>query len=141
VPIGTKDTIVFETDNFGTISTALKTAILVCCDFEKTINLAKEDDFVFVDPPYTINHNANGFLKYNERIFSWNDQKRLRVALGRARDRGVKILMTNADHKSVRELYEDFGEIIVLPRHSVIGGGADYRKLSSELIVSVGCRI
>ena len=28
VPIGTKDTIVFETDNFGTISTALKTAIL-----------------------------------------------------------------------------------------------------------------
>ncbi|HEV2263555.1 MAG TPA: Dam family site-specific DNA-(adenine-N6)-methyltransferase [Stellaceae bacterium] len=139
VPIGTKDTIVFDNDNFETLSDALRSAKLLCCDFERTIDLAKRGDFVFVDPPYTINHNANGFLKYNEKIFSWHDQKRLRSALERARDRGAKILVTNADHRSVRELYAGFGNMVTVPRFSVLSGDASFRKLSTELIVSAGC--
>lgn len=79
VPIGTKETIVFEDDDFEAIARALKPANLLCSDFESTIALAQGDDFIFVDPPYTINHNANGFLKYNEKIFTWRDQERLPI--------------------------------------------------------------
>ncbi len=139
VPIGTKDTIVFDTDDFAAISEALRSVQLFSCDFEDTIDLARKDDFIFVDPPYTINHNTNGFLKYNERIFSWKDQERLRAALERSRCRGAKILITNADHQSVRELYKGFGKIVAAPRYSKIAGDASYRKPSTELIVSVGC--
>ena len=133
VPIGTKDTIIFDNDDFESISECLGAANIDSCDFENTIDLSGKNDFIFVDPPYTVNHNSNGFRKYNERIFTWEDQRRLRSALERARLRGAKILLTNADHESVRNLYAGFGEITALPRHSVIGGGAEYRKLSSEL--------
>ncbi|WP_412103520.1 DNA adenine methylase [Stappia stellulata] len=38
VPIGTKDTVVFETDDFYAWSAALQNANLICCDFELTID-------------------------------------------------------------------------------------------------------
>jgi len=77
VPIGTKDTVVFESDDFGRLARTLKGAILRCSDFEAVVGDCAEGDFLYVDPPYTVQHNFNGFLKYNERIFTWADQKRL----------------------------------------------------------------
>ena len=81
VPIGTKSAVVMDTDDFEWTSSLLETAILSCCDFESTIDLASKNDFIFVDPPYTVRHNMNGFIKYNEKLFSWADQN---LAAGRA---------------------------------------------------------
>lgn len=135
VPIGTKDAVILETDNFEATSKYLKNAKIVDSDFEPIINQAQNGDFVFVDPPYTINHNLNGFLKYNEKIFSWDDQVRLRDCVFRAQERGVSIILTNANNPSIKELYEEFGKIKVLGRHSVLAGNAKYRRASSELAI------
>jgi DNA adenine methylase len=105
VPIGTKQNILFEEDDFESASDALKMVDIKCSDFENVIDSAQAGDFIFVDPPYTVKHNFNGFLRYNERIFSWGDQERLYEALERAAARGCLITVTNADHESVRELY------------------------------------
>jgi len=135
VPIGTKQNVLLDTDNFDYISVMLKSATLLYADFEITLSHAKKGDFAIVDPPYVVNHNMNGFLKYNEKIFSWADQLRLREAVERARRRGVKVLVLNANHKSVRDLYRDFGREYELPRHSVLAGNPSYRKPSSEIAI------
>ena len=101
-----------------------------------TIEMAQTGDFLFVDPPYTVRHNMNGFVKYNQNIFAWEDQIRLRNVLSRAVDRGVKFAMTNADHESVRELYNGFGEHIQLGRYSVIAGDSSHRSQSTELLIT-----
>lgn len=67
-------------DDFKSTAEKLETAQLVCSNFEKVIDQAGDNDFVFADPPYTVQHNLNGFVKYNETIFSWKDQLRLRRA-------------------------------------------------------------
>lgn len=135
VPIGTKQTVIFETDNFLGWSRALADTRLQYCDFEKAIDEADEGDFIFVDPPYTVRHNLNGFVKYNQNIFSWEDQIRLRDALNRATERGVSFAMTNADHECVRNLYAKFEQHQKLGRHSVIAGRTAYRLQSTELLV------
>jgi len=135
VPIGTKQTVIFDTDDFGEWSSALQGTQIVNRDFEETINEAKPGDFLFVDPPYTVRHNMNGFVKYNQNIFAWEDQIRLRDALKRASRRGVSFAMTNADHESIRELYAGFGEHKKLWRQSVIAGKSAHRGKSSELLV------
>lgn len=138
VPIGTKDKVIDKNENFADISEALSGAELRACDFEETIDRANSGDFVFVDPPYTVKHNFNGFLKYNEKIFSWDDQIRLRDAIVRASKRGAKVLLTNAAHASVAELYDGIGEQRVVKRSSVLAGKSNARGSVEELIVSVG---
>lgn len=131
VPIGTKSKVIMEGESFVELSETLHGAQILCQDFERTLELAEEDDFVFVDPPYTVKHNLNGFLKYNEKIFGWADQIRLHDAVVAAADRGAAIVVTNADHESVRELYSDF-EYRQLGRASVLAGDPAKRGQTSE---------
>jgi len=135
VPIGTKSTVIFEDDDFEQLSIALQSATIRSCDFEITINGAEAGDFIFVDPPYTVKHNLNGFVKYNETIFSWQDQVRLKNAVTRAIDRGAQVLVTNAHHKSIEELYKGFGTMHLLNRASVIAGSPEARGIYSELAI------
>lgn len=138
VPRGSKDTILFPYDDFEGISKALQSAKLLHADFEISLNKAARGDFIYLDPPYTVRHNNNGFVKYNEEMFSWADQERLSKAVIRAANRGAKILISNADHSSVRDLYRNIGTTVQISRHSVIGGGSQYRSSTSEIIVKVG---
>lgn len=135
VPIGTKTNVILDTDDFSRISNLLKNINLISCDFEETIDKAKKDDFIFVDPPYTVKHNNNGFVKYNETMFSWEDQIRLSEALKRSHSRGAKFLMTNAYHQSVIDLYQDDFQLSKVSRHSVIASESVRRGIYDELLV------
>jgi DNA adenine methylase len=136
VPIGTKTSVVLDTDCWDDLADQLSGAQLLAQDFEKTIDAARRDDVVFADPPYTVKHNFNGFIKYNESLFSWDDQVRLRNALVRARDRGVKVVATNADHSSVKELYRADFRLRPLTRASVLAGDAAFRGRFNELLIT-----
>jgi len=135
VPIGTKDKIIFESDDFSAVSAALAGIEIRCQDFETTIRRATEDDLLFLDPPYTVAHNMNGFVKYNEKMFSWDDQVRLSVAVKVALRKGANVVMTNADHASVKDLYRGILEFEPLDRWSVISGESGGRRQTNELLL------
>lgn len=141
VPVGDKNTVFRAVDDFGRVSLMLRRARLVHGDFEKTLGLAKEGDLVFADPPYTVKHNLNGFLKYNEKIFTFDDQIRLKRALEGVVERGVDVLVSNADHESVRMLYRGFGTMRVVQRTSLISGRKDARGMTTELLIGSGCNL
>jgi DNA adenine methylase len=138
VPIGTKNQIFVGLDEFLPLSIQLQSAEIWQGDFECSISRADEGDFVFVDPPYTTAHNFNGFVKYNEAIFNWNDQKRLREAVCLAGRRGARLLITNAAHECIHDLYKGIGRHDVVKRSSVISGVNSGRGVTSELAIRVG---
>ena len=109
-------------------------AELNTCDFEETIDRAGEGDLVFADPPYTTAHNMNGFVKYNQKIFSWSDQLRLKNAIERAIGRGATVVLTNADHESIHKLYEGISKHESVERASVISGKKQFRTKTTEAI-------
>lgn len=137
VPRGTKDAVLLETDNFKAMAALLAGADLRVSDFERVINEAGEDDLVFADPPYTVRHNLNGFIKYNEVLFSWSDQERLASALKRAASRGAKIVATNANHQSVRSLYGSWDFLTrSVSRFSQISADGASRRQFEELVIT-----
>lgn len=136
VPKGTKDTVVFASDDFERVARILMNTELRVGDFQVAVDEARRGDFIFADPPYTVRHNLNGFTKYNEKLFSWEDQLRLANALSLAKDRGAMILVTNANHSSVRDLYKNYGfDFRVVTRFSSISGKPESRKQFEELVV------
>jgi DNA adenine methylase len=136
VPIGTKDLVAYPENYLQGIATCLRHASIRVADFEETIDMATAGDFVFVDPPYTVMHNNNNFLKYNANLFSWTDQKRLMVAVKRAARRGASVMVSNADHSSVRELYSNFGTHHRVNRASVLAADFLYRRQTTELLIT-----
>lgn len=135
VPIGTRSSVVRTDDCFEKISKKLQNARLYTCDFEKLIDMAGEGDFIFVDPPYTVRHNNNSFIKYNEKLFSWQDQRRLSHALNRARIRGSSIVCTNAYNESIMKLYQDGFSKLPVSRNSSISSKKETRKRFNELVI------
>lgn len=138
VPRGTKNKVLMDTDDFAGIAAALGSASLAVSDFEVALGNAKAGDFVFLDPPYTVAHNNNGFLKYNENIFSWTDQERLKEAAVSAAAKGANVLVLNAKHSSIETLYEGVGQHHVVRRHSVISAHSDHRKGVEEIAIQIG---
>ncbi len=137
VPIGTKTAVSLPTDDWVSVAASLKNVELSAGDFEDCVNQAQSGDLVFADPPYAIKHNFNGFIKYNEFLFSWEDQERLSKALCRAADRGAIVIATNANHESVRSLYQiaDNFDLHILTRNSVLSGKSEFRGKYQELLV------
>jgi DNA adenine methylase len=136
VPIGTKDEVRFEEGYLKKVAIALKNARIMKRDFAVAIGQSRKGDFVFIDPPYTVMHNNNGFVKYNAQLFSWKDQARLATAIKAAGDRGALIMMSNADHDSVKELYKGFGTHQTLKRASILAGDPGHRRGATELLIT-----
>lgn len=137
VPKGTKSSVCLSSDNFPAAAEALKKAKIVACDFEETLEQVGPGDFVFADPPYTVKHNFNGFVKYNEKMFSWSDQERLARCAVAAASRGAFVLISNANHSSIRELYRS-ADRVVIARQTVIGGCEDARGTTTEMLIALG---
>lgn len=135
VPIGTKSAVVFKDEDFEAVSELLQNVELSALDFEAVVNQCGENDLLFVDPPYTVNHHRNGFIKYNENLFAWADQVRLKDALARAKSRGADVMVCNANHESILSLYKNAAETLVLARHSLIAASAKMRRNTTEVMI------
>jgi DNA adenine methylase len=113
---------------------ALRKAQLKVSDFEPILNLARTGDVAYCDPTYTVAHDNNGFVRYNERNFSWSDQKRLAAAAGAATRRGATVIISNAHHDSIRELYTT-AQFVTLSRISRITPKVPLRRPVDELLI------
>ena len=112
----------------------LKGAKLICGDFSKTVANATSGDLVYFDPPYTVAHDNNGFLEYNESIFEWKEQVKLSLLVKELAQKGVKVIVSNANHFSVRDLYDEVN-IKYIDRSSTISADGKKRGMVKEILV------
>jgi len=103
-------------------------------DFYSSINRIEEKDLVFLDPPYTVAHENNGFVQYNQKIFQWEDQERLLELLNEINTKGAYYILTNAAHISIENLFSRTGKKHKIQRHSTIGGKGATRDRVNEFI-------
>jgi DNA adenine methylase len=121
----------------GNASELLKRANVRDQDFEDAIRPAGAGDLVYLDPPYTVAHGNNGFVKYNAKIFSWEDQLRLARAAKDLVAKGCTVIVSNADHVSIRNLYEGFATS-TLQRNSIIAASSNFRSRITECVFHAG---
>jgi DNA adenine methylase len=106
VPFGCKPTTMLcDASSLLACASRLQGVRLEASDFSVALKHVRAADAVYIDPPYTVKHNDNAFRRYNERIFSWDDQVRLAGIAGTLATRGARLVITNALHPDVTAMY------------------------------------
>lgn len=138
VPYGfrKKDIDLVDSDNLRRVSRKLQNVNIDCLDFSQIENKINKGDFIFLDPPYTVAHENNGFIQYNQKIFSVEDQVRLSKLVETIKEKEAFYILTNAKHKAILEIYKNIDDPIVLTRSSTIGGNGARREGFNEYIFS-----
>lgn len=110
--------------------------IISARDFEETLDTCSSGDIAYLDPPYVAGHRQNGFVDYNARLFSWDDQRRLADVCRRISKRGAAVIVSNADHPSVRDLFshKEF-HLLEVSRYSSMAARSGRRGTSDELLI------
>lgn len=127
--------ILWDRSLINSASLALRDATLRTSDFEGQMRKAGEGDVVYCDPTYTVKHDNNGFVRYNERVFSWSDQLRLANAAISAVARGALVIVSNAHHDTIRKLYPKNAAVVTASRMSCVSTQVENRTPVSEYVV------
>ena len=75
-------TVLWERGLLPPAAQTLRNADVRVGDFESILREAGRGDLIYCDPTYTVSHSNNGFIRYNETNFRWDDQKRLATLQG-----------------------------------------------------------
>jgi DNA adenine methylase len=113
VPIGRyKNPLICDSKNLQNVSLALRhtNAHLFVNNYRETLELAKEDDFIYLDPPYKPTSITASFTSYTNEGFTDKDQIALHETFKKLDRKGCKIMLSNSDTPFIRELYSDFKE-------------------------------
>ena len=124
----------FSPEKIRLASLRLKNTNIRVCDFEGNKYKIQPHDLVFLDPPYTVTHNNNGFIKYNRNLFSLDDQYRLSQFIDYIKRKGAYYILTNAAHQTIADIFEKDDRRIELQRASLIGGRKARRGSVAEYI-------
>lgn len=135
VPFGHRKNIdIVEEANLFLVSKRLERTNISSCDFEIAVENIKKGDLVFIDPPYTVAHENNGFIEYNKKLFSLDDQIKLANCINKIIEKEAFYILTNAKHDKILEIYRTLGRPKIYKRHSHVGGIGAIREEVKEYI-------
>lgn len=112
---------------------ALRSAVLVSGDFEKVLRRVKPGDFVYLDPPFSVD-SRRVFREYDASQFDFGSIWRLRVWLEELAANNVNFLVSYAVCREAWFLAEGFQTKIVRVRRNV-AGFAKHRRYARELLI------
>ena len=137
VPYGCKaSTKLPESKLIRRCATKLKNASLHAKSFQNVLSSVQKNDRVYLDPPYTVKHNNNAFRRYNEKLFSWEDQKQLAKSARLLAKRNILVVISNALHRDVIKLYRgDSFYMFCVSRQTNMSASADCRGVCKELLL------
>jgi len=112
VPFGkySKMPTLFDESNLMEIRDLLRETKIMFASYETPLHHAEPGDFVYLDPPYSVEPDALGFTTYTKEDFSASDQRHLASKFKELDRRGCIVLLSNSDTKTVRELYSGYSE-------------------------------
>lgn len=117
-------------------SVALRKAAILHEDFERALENAVAGDLVFADPPYAPVSSTANFTSYTVDGFTAADQRRLRDVAWDLKQRGVHVILSNADVPAVRDLYANGFELHEVQARRNINSKSTARGAVGELIIT-----
>lgn len=115
---------------------ALQTVEILHGCFDYSSKTAITSDFVYFDPPYVPISVSSSFTSYTKDGFGSLEQILLRDHALRLKEKGVRVMLSNAEHPFVRELYEDSFDIASILVGRAINCKGNKRGSVGEVVIT-----
>jgi len=100
-----------------------------CYDYKNILPFVKENDFVYLDPPYD-----EVFTNYTSNIFHKNEQQHLKQFIDTLTEKNVKFVLSNSATDFIKNLYKNYTIVNITTKYSIGGKNAD-RGLKNEVLI------
>ena len=128
---------IFDKSILFQASQLLQDVHLQIMTFEKVLDFARKDDFVYFDPPYIPVSKTSSFTGYSKSDFAVKEQKQLSKVFRTLDSRGCFVMLSNSDHVLTRELYRDYEKNTAIVRAKrLINSVGTRRGAINELVVT-----
>ena len=116
----------FNTFDYWLAHSYLQRCNLTLSSFEKPLYKAKENDFVYIDPPYESFHEGSKKAQYSGN-FGSKQHDHLEKICHHLTDSGVKFMLSNSDCGLTRQRYK---------RYNIIELDVKYRFTKNSLLIA-----
>jgi len=122
--------------NLKAVNQILKNVKFVKSSFEKCLDFAEENDFVYFDPPYQPLSETANFTSYTKEGFTKEAQIQLGEVFRELDRKGCKVMLSNSYNKIILELYQKFRIITVNAKRSINSDATKRGEIKEVLILN-----
>lgn len=136
VPMGSyKNPDIVQEEKLRLVSKLLKNVKIKVMSFEKILDYAKKDDFIYFDPPYYPLENGKNFTTYTKNVFLEKEQKKLADVFKKLDKKKCFVMLSNSDTKLIKDLYKDYN-IKIVKATRMINCDSTKRGKINEVVVT-----
>jgi len=135
VPYGHyKNPEIINKEHLEEIHHLIQNVVFECCDFNKSLTIVEDNDFVYIDPPYAPETDTS-FVGYTENGFNLENHNNLFKLIHILTNTNKKIMLSNADVSLVRENFtnDKYNTLSILCKRSINSKNPDAK--AKEVII------
>ena len=135
VPYGHyKNPEIINKEHLDEIHHLIQNVLFECCDFNKSLTIVEDNDFVYIDPPYAPEKDTS-FVGYTENGFNIENHNNLFKLIHILTNTNKKIMLSNADVSLVRENFtnDKYSTLSILCKRSINSKNPDAK--AKEVII------
>ena len=122
--------------NLNAVNIALQNVEIYKDTFDKCLEFAGKDDFVYFDPPYHPISSTAYFTGYTKESFDREAQRKLFKTFKKLDNKGCKLMLSNSHNDFIKKLYKDYNINTIYAKRAINSKASKRGKIKELLILN-----